>query len=93
MTFHVYLAEKSENILSIQNSETMKILFLSVMSLVSGAPVKDPDIRNPTLASLPEKLRLYQNATGISDDSILAIFKKSLEGEFYRIVLLVQHAF
>lgn len=59
----------------------MKFLIFSLLSLVTGVPRLLPVANNPTLSSVPEKLRLYQNATGISDDNLLSIFKRSLEGE------------
>ena len=59
----------------------MIFLILCLLSLVSGAQLF-PAAINPTLASVPEKLRVYQNATRMSDDKLLALFKKSLAGEF-----------
>ena len=53
----------------------MQLLILSAFTAVLGSAPK-----NPTLASVPEKLRLYQNVTTMSDETILSIFKKSLEG-------------
>ena len=54
----------------------MQLLILSAFTAVLGLVPK-----NPTLASVPEKLRLYQNVTAVSDETILTIFKKSLEGK------------
>ena len=68
------------NIFTLPVAFKMKFLILSVWSLVSGEPRQFSAAFNPTLASVPEKLRLYQNATGMSDESLLAIFKRSLEG-------------
>ena len=68
------------SVIKIQNKEEMKILILSVLSMVSGVPIVHSDAMNLTLATVPEKLRLYQNATGISDNEILSIFKKSFNG-------------
>ena len=59
----------------------MKILILSLLSLVTGSTRLLPVAINPILASVPEKLRIYQNATGISDDNLLSLFKRSVEGE------------
>lgn len=56
----------------------MKFFILCLLSLVLG----EPKPRIPTLATLPEKLRLYQNATGMSDGSVLDLFKRSLAGDF-----------
>ena len=54
----------------------MQLLILSAFTTVLGSASK-----NPTLESVPEKLRLYQNATAMRDETILSIFKKSLEGK------------
>ena len=54
----------------------MQLLILSAFTAVLGLAPK-----NPTLALVPEKLRVYQNVTAMSDETILSIFKKSLEGK------------
>ena len=49
----------------------MRLLFLAVsFCAATTAPL-----------SIPEKLRLYQNATGIDDDKLFDIFRKSKEGK------------
>ena len=59
----------------------MKFFILSLLGFISAVPQLLPAAINPTLASVPEKLRHYQNATRMSDDSLLALFKRSLAGE------------
>ena len=61
----------------------MQLLILSAFTAVLGLVPK-----NPTLASVPEKLRLYQNVTAMSDETILSIFKKSLEGSDLKFFML-----
>jgi len=41
-----------------------------------------PAAIDETSTSVPEKLRLYQSVTGISDEKLFSIFKRSLEGKF-----------
>ena len=50
----------------------MKLVILLLLQLGSGSPI----------STIPEKLRLYQNITGIDDFEINKIFKKSLEGKW-----------
>ena len=64
-----------------KSQRKMKILILSLLSLVTGSTRLLPVAINPSLASVPQKLRIYQNATGISDDNLLSLFKRSVEGE------------
>ena len=61
----------------------MQLLILSAFTTVLGSASK-----NPALESIPEKLRLYQNATAMSDESILSIFKKSSEGKVSKFFLV-----
>ena len=58
----------------------MQILILTGLSLVWGIAPK-----NPASSSVPEKLRVYQNATGLNEDIILSLFQKSLEGKTQKI--------
>ena len=43
------------------------------LSIAAGSPV------------IPEKLRLYQNLTGIDDLKLMSIFEKSLQGKHLRL--------
>ena len=55
----------------------MRLIFLAVSFCVaSTVPL-----------SIPEKLRLYQNATGIDDEKLFHIFKKSKEGKELNYIL------
>ena len=51
----------------------MYLLCLFALSSVSGMDVN---------ATLPEKLRLYQKASGIHEQELSTIFHRSLKGEF-----------
>ena len=54
-----------------QNFIKMRLIFLAVsFCAASTVPL-----------SIPEKLRLYQNATGIDDEKLFDIFLKSKEGK------------
>ena len=48
------------------------IIFI-LLDLTSAVTVQKP--------SIPDKLRIYQNLTGIDDGAIKAIYNQSLEGE------------
>ena len=48
----------------------MKLLILAFLNLFTGTPI----------SIVPEKLRLYQNVTGIDDFKLLNIFHQSLGG-------------
>ena len=52
----------------------MKIIFLTVVNF---------SLANIEPAKLPEKLLLYQNVTGIGDETILKIFDDSNQGKLY----------
>lgn len=60
----------------------MKIRILFLLSSASGVPYLLPAAIDETSTSVPEKLRLYQSVTRISDEKLFSIFKRSLEGKF-----------
>ena len=60
-----------------KNFIKMRLIFLAVsFCAASTVPL-----------SIPEKLRLYQNATGIDDEKLFDIFKKSKEGKQFNYIL------
>ena len=52
-------------------SNKMKLLFWTFFNIFAGSPV----------SVIPEKLKLYQNVTGIDDSMLMEIFQKTIQGK------------
>ena len=57
----------------------MKFIFFTFGLCTASAVTRTLSISD----TMPDKLRLYQNVTGIADAKLFDIFKKSKEGEVF----------